>query len=53
LRGFAKDVLQVGLADDGSVCRRRIAILIVEFANENHDKGMEMIEATVHAATSK
>jgi len=29
------------------------AILIVEFAKENHDKGMELIEATVHAARQR
>jgi hydrophobe/amphiphile efflux-1 (HAE1) family protein len=50
LRGLANDVFfQVGLLTTVGLSAKN-AILIVEFAKENHDKGMELIEATVHAA---
>src|SRR5258708_20162913 len=45
LRGLANDVFfQVGLLTTVGLSAKN-AILIVEFAKENHDKGMELIEA--------
>jgi multidrug efflux pump len=50
LRGLANDVFfQVGLLTTVGLSAKN-AILIVEFAKENLDKGMELTEATVHAA---
>jgi hydrophobe/amphiphile efflux-1 (HAE1) family protein len=50
LRGLANDVFfQVGLLTTVGLSAKN-AILIVEFAKENHDRGMGLIEATVHAA---
>jgi len=50
LRGLANDVFfQVGLLTTVGLSAKN-AILIVEFAKENHDRGMRLIEATVHAA---
>jgi hydrophobe/amphiphile efflux-1 (HAE1) family protein len=53
LRGLANDVFfQVGLLTTVGMSAKN-AILIVEFAKENHDKGMELIEATVQAARQR
>ena len=53
VRGLANDVFfQVGLLTTVGLSAKN-AILIVEFAKENHDKGMELIEATVHAARQR
>jgi multidrug efflux pump len=53
LRGLANDVFfQVGLLTTVGLSAKN-AILIVEFAKENHDRGMELIEATVHAARQR
>jgi multidrug efflux pump len=53
LRGLANDVFfQVGLLTTVGLSAKN-AILIVEFAKENHAKGMELIEATVHAARQR
>jgi len=53
LRGLANDVFfQVGLLTTVGLSAKN-AILIVEFAKENHDKGMELIEATVHASRQR
>ena len=53
LRGLANDVFfQVGLLTTVGLSAKN-AILIVEFAKENHDKGMELIEATVNAARQR
>ena len=53
LRGLANDVFfQVGLLTTVGLSAKN-AILIVEFAKENHDKGMELIEATLHAARQR
>jgi hydrophobe/amphiphile efflux-1 (HAE1) family protein len=53
LRGFNNDVFfQVGLLTIAGLASKN-AILIVEFAKENHDKGMELIEATVTAAQQR
>jgi multidrug efflux pump len=53
LRGLANDVFfQVGLLTTVGLSAKN-AILIVEFAKENHDKGMALIEATVHAARQR
>jgi multidrug efflux pump len=53
LRGLANDVFfQVGLLTTVGLSAKN-AILIVEFAKENHDKGMDLIEATVHAARQR
>jgi multidrug efflux pump len=53
LRGLANDVFfQVGLLTTVGLSAKN-AILIVEFAKENHDKGMNLIEATVHAARQR
>jgi hydrophobe/amphiphile efflux-1 (HAE1) family protein len=53
LRGLSNDVFfQVGLLTTVGLSAKN-AILIVEFAKENHDKGMELIEATVNAARQR
>ncbi len=53
LRGLANDVFfQVGLLTTIGLAAKN-AILIVEFAKENHDAGMDLIEATVHAARQR
>jgi multidrug efflux pump len=53
LRGLANDVFfQVGLLTTVGLAAKN-AILIVEFAKENLDKGMELTEATVHAARQR
>ena len=50
LRGLSNDVFfQVGLLTTIGLSAKN-AILIVEFAKENVEKGMDLIEATVHAA---
>jgi multidrug efflux pump len=49
-RGLANDVFfQVGLLTTIGLSAKN-AILIVEFAKENYDSGMDLIDATVHAA---
>ena len=53
LRGLNNDVFfQVGLLTTVGLASKN-AILIVEFAKENHDQGMELIEATVTAARQR
>lgn len=53
LRGLSNDVFfQVGLLTTVGLASKN-AILIVEFAKENHDQGMELIEATVTAARQR
>ncbi len=53
LRGLNNDVFfQVGLLTTIGLSSKN-AILIVEFAKENHERGMELIEATVHAARQR
>jgi multidrug efflux pump len=53
LRGLSNDVFfQVGLLTTVGLSAKN-AILIVEFAKENHDRGQELIEATVHAARQR
>ncbi len=53
LRGLSNDVFfQVGLLTTVGLASKN-AILIVEFAKENHDRGMELIEATVTAARQR
>ena len=53
LRGLSNDVFfQVGLLTTVGLSAKN-AILIVEFAKENHDTGMPLIEATVHAAQQR
>jgi len=53
LRGLANDVFfQVGLLTTVGLSAKN-AILIVEFAKENHDHGMELIQATVQAARQR
>jgi hydrophobe/amphiphile efflux-1 (HAE1) family protein len=53
LRGLSNDVFfQVGLLTTVGLASKN-AILIVEFAKENHDAGMELIEATVAAARQR
>jgi len=53
LRGLSNDVFfQVGLLTTVGLSAKN-AILIVEFAKENHDTGMPLIEATVHAARQR
>jgi multidrug efflux pump len=50
LRGLSNDVFfQVGLLTTIGLSAKN-AILIVEFAKENVEKGMDLVEATVHAA---
>jgi multidrug efflux pump len=52
-RGLENDVFfQVGLLTTVGLSAKN-AILIVEFAKENHDRGMELVEATVHAARQR
>ena len=53
LRGLNNDVFfQVGLLTTVGLSAKN-AILIVEFAKENHDRGMGLMEATVHAARQR
>jgi multidrug efflux pump len=53
LRGLNNDVFfQVGLLTTVGLSAKN-AILIVEFAKENHDQGMDLIEATVRAAKQR
>jgi multidrug efflux pump len=53
LRGLANDVFfQVGLLTTVGLSAKN-AILIVEFAKENHDTGMDLIDATVNAARQR
>jgi multidrug efflux pump len=53
LRGLANDVFfQVGLLTTVGLASKN-AILIVEFAKENHDGGMDLIEATLTAARQR
>jgi len=53
LRGLSNDVFfQVGLLTTVGLSAKN-AILIVEFAKENVDNGVELIEATVHAARQR
>ena len=53
LRGLGNDVFfQVGLLTTVGLSAKN-AILIVEFAKENHDRGMGLIEATVTAARQR
>jgi multidrug efflux pump subunit AcrB len=53
LRGLGNDVFfQVGLLTTVGLASKN-AILIVEFAKDNHDRGMELIEATVAAARQR
>jgi multidrug efflux pump len=53
VRGLENDVFfQVGLLTTVGLSAKN-AILIVEFAKENHDRGMELVEATVHAARQR
>ena len=53
LRGLSNDVFfQVGLLTTVGLASKN-AILIVEFAKENHDRGMDLIEATVTAARQR
>jgi multidrug efflux pump len=53
LRGLDNDVFfQVGLLTTVGLSAKN-AILIVEFALENHKKGTPLIEATVHAAQER
>ena len=52
-RGLANDVyFQVGLLTTVGLAAKN-AILIVEFAKENYDSGMDLIEATVAAARQR
>jgi multidrug efflux pump len=52
-RGLSNDVFfQVGLLTTVGLSAKN-AILIVEFALENHDRGMQLIEATVAAARQR
>jgi hydrophobe/amphiphile efflux-1 (HAE1) family protein len=53
LRGLSNDVFfQVGLLTTVGLSAKN-AILIVEFAKENFDRGGELIESTVHAARQR
>jgi multidrug efflux pump len=53
VRGLSNDVFfQVGLLTTVGLSAKN-AILIVEFAKENVDKGQDLIEATVHAARQR
>ncbi|HVW67542.1 MAG TPA: efflux RND transporter permease subunit, partial [Steroidobacteraceae bacterium] len=53
LRGLSNDVFfQVGLLTTVGLAAKN-AILIVEFAKENHDRGVDLIEATVTAARQR
>ncbi len=52
-RGLSNDVFfQVGLLTTVGLSAKN-AILIVEFAKENHERGMELVEATVSAARQR
>jgi len=52
-RDLANDVFfQVGMLATVGLSAKS-AILIVEFAKENHDQGMDLFEATVHAARQR
>jgi multidrug efflux pump len=52
-RGFGNDVyFQVGLLTTVGLSAKN-AILIVEFAKENYEKGMSLIEAAAHAAQQR
>jgi multidrug efflux pump len=53
LRGLGNDVFfQVGLLTTVGLSAKN-AILIVEFAKENHERGMSLLEATVAAARQR
>ena len=53
LRGMPNDVyFQVGLLTIAGLSAKN-AILIVEFAKENYEKGMGLVEAAVHAARQR
>src|ERR1700732_2184492 len=53
LRGLSNDVFfQVGLLTTIGLSAKN-AILIVEFAKENFEKGMNLVEAAKHAATQR
>ncbi len=53
LRGLGNDVFfQVGLLTTVGLSAKN-AILIVEFAKENYDQGMDLVEATVTAARQR
>ncbi len=53
LRGLSNDVFfQVGLLTTVGLASKN-AILIVEFAKENHDRGMNLIESAVTAARQR
>ena len=53
IRGLSNDVFfQVGLLTTVGLAAKN-AILIVEFAKENVDRGMNLIEGTVHAAQQR
>jgi multidrug efflux pump len=53
IRGLSNDVFfQVGLLTTVGLSAKN-AILIVEFAKENVDRGMNLIEGTVHAAQQR
>jgi hydrophobe/amphiphile efflux-1 (HAE1) family protein len=53
LRGLANDVFfQVGLLTTVGLSAKN-AILIVEFAKDNYEKGMDLVEATVTAARQR
>ncbi|HKT72540.1 MAG TPA: efflux RND transporter permease subunit [Steroidobacteraceae bacterium] len=53
LRGLSNDVFfQVGLLTTVGLASKN-AILIVEFAKENHEQGMELLEATATAARQR
>jgi hydrophobe/amphiphile efflux-1 (HAE1) family protein len=53
IRGLGNDVFfQVGLLTTVGLSAKN-AILIVEFAKENHDRGMDLVEATITAARQR
>jgi multidrug efflux pump len=53
LRGLANDVfVQVGLRTTIGLSAKN-AILIVEFAKENFEKGMDLVESAKHAAAQR
>jgi multidrug efflux pump len=53
MRGFGNDVyFQVGLLTTVGLSAKN-AILIVEFAKENYEKGMSLIESAAHAAQQR